>query len=95
MKFQSLFSGEKKKNIISLSSAELARRLIKDELYCGLKGETFPYSKLYFEKRRCGAYGYSESLRKHGHTNILKISPTKYESFQIKILIFFIFLLKT
>ena len=35
-------------------------------------------------------------LRKHAYSNILKISPSKTESFQIKILIFFfIFLLKT
>ena len=31
----------------------------------------------------------------HLHSNMLKISPPKTESFQIKILIFFIFLLKT
>ena len=36
-----------------------------------------------------------KSLRKHAYSNILKISPLKTESFQIKILIFFIFLLKT
>ena len=35
------------------------------------------------------------SLRKHVRLKILKISPPKTESFQIKILIFFIFLLKT
>ena len=35
------------------------------------------------------------ALRKHAYSNILKISPPKTESFQIKILIFFIFLLKT
>ena len=29
------------------------------------------------------------SLRKHAHSNILKISPPKTESFQIKILMFF------
>ena len=34
-------------------------------------------------------------IRKHSYSNILKISPPKTESFQIKILIFFIFLLKT
>ena len=34
-------------------------------------------------------------LRKHAYSNILKVSPSKTESFQIKILIFFIFLLKT
>ena len=33
-------------------------------------------------------------LRKHTYSNILKISPPKTESFQIKILIFFIYLLK-
>ena len=32
-------------------------------------------------------------IRKHAYSNILKISPPKNESFQIKILIFFIFLL--
>ena len=35
------------------------------------------------------------TLRKHAYRNILKISPPKIESFQIKILIIFIFLLKT
>ena len=35
------------------------------------------------------------SLRKHAYSNLLKISPPKTESFQRKILIFFIFLLKT
>ena len=37
------------------------------------------------------------ALRKHAYSNILntRISPRKTESFQIKILIFFIFLLKT
>ena len=35
------------------------------------------------------------SLRKHAYSNILKISPPKIESFPIKILIVFIFLLKT
>ena len=37
-----------------------------------------------------------DSLRKHAYSNILKISlEKKTESFQIKILIFFIFLFKT
>ena len=45
-------------------------------------------------------YCQRKSLRKHAYSNILKISPLKTESFQIKILIyfflyFFIFLLKT
>ena len=35
------------------------------------------------------------ALWKHAYSNILKISRPKTESFQIKILIFFIFLLKT
>ena len=44
-----------------------------------------------------GKYGEKEgiSLRKHDYSNMLKISPPKTKSFQIKILIFFIFLLKT
>ena len=33
-------------------------------------------------------------LRKHAYSNILNISPPKTENFQIKFLIFFIFLLK-
>ena len=37
----------------------------------------------------------SLALRKHAYSNILKISPPKTESFQIKVLISFIFLLKT
>ena len=37
----------------------------------------------------------SSTLRKHAYSNVLKISPPKTESFQIKILIFFIYLLKT
>ena len=35
------------------------------------------------------------TLRTHAYSNILKISPPKTENFQIKILMFFIFLLKT
>ena len=35
------------------------------------------------------------SLRKQAYSNILKILPTKNENFQIKIQIFFLFLLKT
>ena len=35
------------------------------------------------------------SLPKHAYLNILKILPPKNENFQIKILIFFIFLLET
>ena len=42
--------------------------------------------------RSCGGV---LSLRKHTYSNILKISPPKTESLQIKILIFFIFLLNT
>ena len=34
------------------------------------------------------------ALRKHAYLNMLKILPPKNENFQIKILIFFIFLLK-
>ena len=37
----------------------------------------------------------SDPLRKQAYSNILKILPPKNENFQIKILIFFIFLLKT
>ena len=36
-----------------------------------------------------------QSLRKHAHSNKLKILPPKPENFQIKNLVFFIFLLKT
>ena len=39
-------------------------------------------------------YGLHCSLRKHAFSNILKSLPPKYENFQVKILIFFIFLLK-
>ena len=35
-----------------------------------------------------------KSLRKHAYSNLLKIIPPKNEHFQIKNLIFFIFLLK-
>ena len=35
------------------------------------------------------------SLRKHAYSYIFKISPSKNESFEVKIPIFFIFLLKT
>ena len=42
-----------------------------------------------------GGCGGEVSLRKHAYSNILKISPPKPEGFQIKILIFFLFLLKT
>ena len=37
----------------------------------------------------------TDTLRKHAYSNILKILPPKAESFQRKILIFFIYLLKT
>ena len=40
-------------------------------------------------------WGLFVSLRKHAYSNILKISPPKTESFQIKNLTFFTFLLKT
>ena len=36
----------------------------------------------------------NKTLRKHAYSNILKISPPKTESFQIKILIFIKFMLK-
>ena len=39
-------------------------------------------------------YIYIYTLRKRAYSNILKILPPKNEKFQIKILIFFIFLLK-
>ena len=35
------------------------------------------------------------ALRKHAYSNISKISPQETETFQVEILIFFIFLLKT
>ena len=43
----------------------------------------------------CQKFWCMNSLQKHAYSNILKISPPKTENFQIKILIFFIFLLKT
>ena len=39
--------------------------------------------------------GIERIFRKHAYSNILKILSPKNEKFQIKILIFFIFLLKT
>ena len=56
---------------------------------------------IYFcgERRKNGIFYSLEmcklSLRKHPYSNILKISPPKAEIYQIKILILFIFLLKT
>ena len=44
-------------------------------------------NKLHFRSRL--------TLRKHAYSNILKILPQNYNNFQIKILIFYIFLLKT
>ena len=45
--------------------------------------------------RDCGSSVALLSLRKHAYSNILKILPPKTENFQIKTLIFLIFLLKT
>ena len=42
-----------------------------------------------------GRSNYQYSLGKHAYSNILKILPPKNENFQRKMLIFFIFLLKT
>ena len=42
---------------------------------------------------RCSLF--TLSLRKHNYSNILKNSPPKTESFQIKVQIIFTFLLKT
>ena len=42
-----------------------------------------------------GVSNKNKSLRKQAYSNILKILPTKNENFQIKIQIFFLFLLKT
>ena len=36
-----------------------------------------------------------DTLRKQAYSNVLKILPPKNENFQIKVLIFYIFLLKT
>ena len=58
-----------------------------------------------YKTRRCIRILYGEecmlvhakalkSLRKHAYSNILKILPPKNENFQIKIQIFFLFLLK-
>ena len=51
-------------------------------------------SLVYCIKRKLQNPTISLSLRKHTYSNILKISPPKTRSFQTKILIFFIFLLK-
>ena len=55
-----------------------------------------PFTSVRFH-RSAPAYNISAgtSLRKHAYSNILKILPPKNENFQIKFLIFFIFLLKT
>ena len=66
---------------ISLTSADVAKRVVKESCLTKL---TF-----YFNIRNC-----DYALRKRAYSNILKISPPKTESFQIKVLIFFIFLLK-
>ena len=41
-------------------------------------------------RRKAWALSYPPPLRKHAYSNILKLSPPKTESFQIKILIFFL-----
>ena len=51
------------------------------------------YSKRKF--RSACAFWIAKYHTKHAYSNILKISPLKAESFQIKILIFFMLLLKT
>ena len=50
----------------------------------GVRGSVDPpfESKVHF---------HGKTLRKHAYSNILKISPSKTESFQIKSLIFFYF----
>ena len=48
-----------------------------------------PSQKQYAPPPFGGGGGGRASLRKHAYSNILKISPPKTESFQIKILIFF------
>ena len=56
----------------------------KYEKYQSFLSENFQFLEVKF----------SISLRKHAYSNILKISPQETESFQVKLLIFFIFLLK-
>ena len=79
MKCQILFSGKTIKYIVNLSSAVLAKRVVKVKscLKCAD----------YEEK----VSGFTCALRKHAYSNILKILPPKNENFQIKILIFFNF----
>ena len=54
----------------------------------------FMYALLYFSQLH-QSIRFRISLGKHAYSNILEISPPKTESFQIKILIFFVFVLKT
>ena len=61
----------------------------------GVKGPMIFYSLYITGSRVSSGLIYAFALRKHAFTNILKISPPKTQSFQIKILIFFIFLLKS
>ena len=55
--------------------------------------KTLNMTEMYFT--RLHTHPGTNSLRKHACSNMLKISPPKNESFLKKILIFFIFLLKT
>ena len=60
-----------------------------------ISGRRTGLSLLLYAKARGTVCAYSHPLRKHAYSNILKNLPPKTESFHIKILIFFIFLLKT
>ena len=83
MKCHILFSEKNKKNISKCRLLKILPRVLSVNT---------PIDSIYFT---FNTGPFSVSLRKHAYSNILKISPPKPESFQIRILILFIFLLKT
>ena len=81
--------------VLSFSSSSLPFLVPQEGCMCFVI-VAFPGNlRLYFSCLFVVDQTLSEKLLKHAYSNILKISSPKTESFQTKILIFFIFLLKT
>ena len=82
---------------LSRNSQQLSSSLHKQQFI-----QDFYWFNRFYSKRtavpssiRSTIQSQKDSLRKHAYSNIVKNLPPKNENFQIKILIFFIFLLKT
>ena len=59
------------------------------------RGDSYDYTQYTIILKMIKKTPYTIPLQKHAYSTILKISPQETESLQVKILIFFIFLLKT